>query len=162
MATARKTQAELKAALEGLEAHPDSSRGVREYSKERVEVDPDIGGTDATPGEITSRYMLTLNGDPATIAKADLQEIAAWLISNELDVPSMAPFKARLAVLETHVNSPEANKAYLQQILERSPGIGHDDQEVTDRFNALLAAPPGTIPANRLEWLTERWRQASP
>ena len=160
MATARLTPAQLKTKLEAIEVHADTSVTARNFARERTKRDEEIGGTEASLGEIESRLMATLNGDPATISLLDLKDAVSWFRTN--DVTNLTPFKARVQVLETHVNSPVENKAYLQEILEEDPRIGIDDQETTDRFNALLDSPPASIDPARLVRLTQRWKDSAP
>lgn len=162
MATARLTQPELKAKLEALEVHANSSPKVKSFAKDKTERDQEIGGAEAVPGQVVSRFMTTLNGNPATITLPELKDATSY-VQNTADIgPTLAPFKARLAVLETHADSPVENKEFLQKVLEKDVRVGHDDQETTDRFNVLLDDPPATIKADRLARLTRRWKDTPP
>jgi hypothetical protein len=158
MASAKLTPAQLKVKLEAIEVHADSNQTVKNFARERTKRDEEIGGTEASTGEIQSRLMTTLNGDPVLISLVALKDAVSWFQNNE--VANLTPFKARIAVLEIHVGSPDENKAYLQAAREGDARIGIDDQEATDRYNALLDAPPATIDQPRLARLTKRWKDS--
>ena len=156
----RRTQAEIKASLEALEIHVDSSDRVKSFAKEKTMRDEDVGGTEASQGEIVSRLLTTINNAPETITLLELQDVVSWVRAN--NIPNVQPFQARFAVLETHPNSPQENKDYLEQILERDKRIGIDDDEANDRFNTLLDSAPASIKADKLARLTERWKGSAP